>query len=136
MWFLHAEQDRFTPLGAEKWIEAFHKVEALTITYVFELEGGSAGKWQERDLRKICRGRPVKFIRRSTDKVSRQGAISSDVEGDMFIMFRAGWNAMLINHLVNFPSKDWHDDLVDAAQIAHQFLTVGKKPKAKVRTTT
>ena len=121
VWVLDVEQKRMTPLKIDKYILSYHESEPRNITYVFEQEPGSAGKIMAHKYRQLCRGRRVKIIKPITDKVTRAGPSSSDLEGGLVRILKATWNPTFIAHLVNFPSDEWHDDIVDAFVMMHQI---------------
>ncbi len=131
-YFLHAEQSQLSPMGVEDFIINFHETEDKDIPYIFEQEPGQSGKAQIVYFKRLLKGRAVYGLTAgqqanalatfSKDKITRASPLSSDAEGGLLVMVRAAWNTPLLTALVNFPSEQWHDDLVDAAALCHHFL--------------
>jgi predicted phage terminase large subunit-like protein len=105
----------------------------MDVIFVIEQEPGQSGKAQVQQWQRRLKGRQVIGYRPTTDKVARAGPFSTILEAGGAWMLRAAWNGMLLNHLSNFPSPDWHDDLIDAMTMAYYGLTAGSVKTKVVR---
>jgi predicted phage terminase large subunit-like protein len=90
---------------------------------VIEREPGSGGKDSAADSQSILDAYGVRFEAPQTNKVARAGNFSARAEGERGVyLVRAPWNTAYVDELVNFPTKGWHDDRVDASSGAFNWL--------------
>ena len=62
------------------------------------------------------------------NKAERSKPLSSYAEAGNVKIVKGHWNAAYLNELVPFPSKDVHDDQVDASSGAFAFLSTKRGP--------
>ncbi len=131
LWVLDAMQDRLSPMAVEKLVIHYHETEPMEVMFAFEQEPGQAGKAQIQRFQLMLKGRKVIGVRSTKDKVQRAGSLSSICETGEVRILKRPWNASWINHMINFPSPDWHDDYPDASSLCYTGL-VNIPPAAKV----
>jgi predicted phage terminase large subunit-like protein len=86
---------------------------------------GQAGKEQAESYVTLLNGYPVMVVRETGSKVSRADPFAAQWQNGMVDVVRGNWNEAFFGELEAFPSKDVHDDQVDAVSGAyHQLLTV------------
>jgi len=106
------------------------------VSIVFEEEPGSAGKklihYYNTDLLKKFRVHGVKT--NSKDKLTRAKPFLKAIEeGRVYIISGGYWIGDLLDELKSFGTELIHDDMVDAAVVAFNFLDEGKSnPHARV----
>jgi predicted phage terminase large subunit-like protein len=88
------------------------------ILQIFEREPGATGAAYLNHIRQMIG--PIGVVPRNKDKVAHVRPLSALAEQGKLKILRGPWNALLISRLTGFP--DGHDDLVDAAATAYNYL--------------
>jgi hypothetical protein len=88
-----------------------------------EQEPGSSGKSLVQRFASLLAGWPFSAQRVTGDKVTRASPFSSQVEAGRVALVRAPWNTAFLEELEAFPHHGSHDDQVDAASAAFEWLT-------------
>ncbi len=127
IWVVDSYQEDTSPAGQQRLLLSYHESEPRNIAFCIPQDPGQAGKKQAVDYANLLQGRTVYTIPRQRDKVFYSGPLSAAFEFDQVRILKAPWNPEFINHLSNFPSPRWHDDLVDAANDAFYALTTWMK---------
>jgi len=115
---------RDTAAGVYKKIEHTRDVDGKTVTIGFEQEPGSASK-REIDTLKTTMFMGYSFYSETSSgsKVVRAKTFSAACENGLVNLIRGHWNHEFIQELVNFPDPKWHDDQVDSATGAFNYLS-------------
>lgn len=87
---------------------------------------GSAGKMEIEHFVKELKGFKIEILETSKDKVTRALPVSAQAEFGNIDVLRGDWNEEFFKELENFPSKDYHDDIVDTLSGAYEK---GKKSR-------
>jgi predicted phage terminase large subunit-like protein len=124
-YFLDLNHFRKTPGGVEAEMVATAEQDGKDCDILLEQEPGSAAKREaDRFKRELFKG--YKFTAETTsgkgDKVNRAKPLSGGCERGWVYMKKAPWNMKVISELVNFPDPEKHDDIVDAAAAAYNYL--------------
>lgn len=127
IWVVDSFQEDTSPAGQQRLLLNYHHSEPREVAFCIPQDPGQAGKKQAVDYANLLQGRVVYTIPRNRDKVFYAGPLSAAFEFDQVRILKAPWNAEFINHLTNFPSVNWHDDIVDAANDCFYALTTWMK---------
>jgi predicted phage terminase large subunit-like protein len=125
---------RETPAGVYRKIEHIRDVDGKNVTIGMEQEPGSAAK-REIDALKTTMFKGYSFHAETSSgsKVVRAKTFSAACENGLVYLIRGHWNHEFIQELVNFPDPKWHDDQVDSATGAFNYLSrKGAKKKFDV----
>lgn len=121
---------RETPAGVYKKMEFTRDIDGHNVTVGLEQEGGSAAKREIDTLRTtMFKGYSFYSETSSGSKVVRAKAFSAACENGLVSLIRGQWNHEFIRELVNFPDPKWHDDQVDSATGAFNYLSGRSKSK-------
>ena len=123
IWITDAFQDRVSAAGAERLLLGYHNTEPNNVAFAIPQDPGQAGKAQAIRFTKLLEGRTVFKVPRSRDKIFYSGPLATALENGNIRLLQAPWNALYLNHMCNFPSAHWHNDLVDASNDAYIHLT-------------
>lgn len=115
---------RFTPGELDELVLATAKRDGRDVPVALEEEPGSAGKIVSAHFRRLLKGWAVIAVRPTTNKVARAYSLASYAQAGRVILLRRPWNQAFLDELKAFPNGD-HDDQVDAATGAYNFLTGG-----------
>lgn len=126
----HVEYFRCTPGTRDKRLQAIASQDGLGTVQAFWQDPGQAGKSQRDYLAALLRGNRVRFKVASKDKETYAGPASSDAEHGRIKVLRGAWNDWFFGQLEAFPSKNVHDDAVDALSRSHLEIT---KPEQDIR---
>jgi len=88
------------------------------ILQIFEREPGATGAAYLNHIRQMIG--PIGVVPRNKDKIAHVKPLSALAERGKLKILRGPWNALLISRFTSFP--DGHDDLVDAAATAYNYL--------------
>lgn len=102
-------------------------------TQVLEEDGGQAGKMEVQYLTAQLAGYPVDTRRVTRAKEIRATPFSSQCQAGNVKVIRAPWNEEFFSELEGFPSKDTHDDQVDAASGAFNYLCESDMNRPRAR---
>lgn len=83
---------------------------------------GQAGKEQAQSYKKMLQGFKVKTERVTGDKETRSEGLSAEWQSGNVYLVRGKWNAEYLKVMNSFPSKEIHDDDVDASNDAYSEL--------------
>lgn len=92
-----------------------------------EQEGGSSGKMAIRGITRNLQGYAVEGVHPTGDKATRARPYAAMLGNGYARIIEAAWTQAFIDELSQFPDGA-HDDCVDAASSAHEFLTGGAGP--------
>lgn len=127
-YILDVQHFRATAAEVYKRMEETATIDGKSVTVGMEQEGGSAAKREIEILKRtLFSGFAFKGETSSGSKVIRSKLFSAACENGLVYLVRGYWNHEFINELVNFPSKDYHDDQVDSASAAYNFLAEKSK---------
>jgi predicted phage terminase large subunit-like protein len=94
-----------------------------TVTTIIPQDPGQAGKDQAQSLTSFLAGFKVKSIRETGPKETRAEPLSAQWQNGNVDILEGHWNRQYLQEMSNFPSKEHHDDLVDASSGAFLELT-------------
>jgi len=115
---------RGNPGEVKRKVKATAEMDGQSVTIRIPQDPGQAGKAQVDDLTNELRGYRVVAKPITGDKVQRFGPFSSQAEREgRVVLVRGPWNAGYTSELEGFPSKDFHDDRVDATSDGFDTLT-------------
>lgn len=80
---------------------------------------GSAGKGEIENFVKIFSGYKIEILQTTDDKITRALPVSAQAEHGNIDVLRGDWNESFFSELENFPSKNYHDDIVDCLSGAY-----------------
>lgn len=136
LYILDVVRDRVSPETLLNIIRNTATQDGVSVAIGIEKEGGSSGQMDERTHIKNLLGFNARFYKplgvkghKGERKIIDAKPVSAQAERGNIKVLRAKWNTALFNELVNFPSKDYHDDQVDALSGAFGML-VGLKNTA------
>ena len=111
------------PLGVQKLIRSIAERDGKSVPIRMEQEPGSSGVGViDQYTREILQGWDFKGLRSTGDKAERAKPFSAQCEAGNVRLLRASWNNDFLNELGAFPSREAHDDQVDAASGAFREL--------------
>lgn len=109
----------------DKMIKQTAELDGLDTLHLFEQEGGSGGKDQILAIVTMLKAyRAGRFPNKGRNKVLRADQLASQSEVGNIKLVRGAWNRDFIEELRKFGPKAKHDDQVDAASIAFNYLSV------------
>jgi len=115
---------RENPAGVYKMIEYTRDLDGKRVDIGMEQEGGSAAKREIDTLKKtMFEGYSFRGETSSGSKVVRAKLFSSACENRLVYLVRGSWNHEFVTELVNFPDPKFHDDQVDSAAAAFNYLS-------------
>jgi len=122
-YILDVKRFRMTPEATELKILQTAQQDGFDVPIWFEEEPGSAGKHLiDYYARNVLKGYTVRGNRETGSKALRANPVSSAAERGYVKLLEAPWNSTLLDELVMFPTKDYHDDQVDALSGAFRML--------------
>ena len=114
---------RERPLGVERLVRSVAERDGVAVPIRMEQEPGSSGvAVTDRYGRDILQGWDFKGLRSTGDKAERAKPFSAQCEAGNVRLVRAAWNSDFVNELAAFPTREAHDDQVDAASGAFREL--------------
>ena len=128
------DQVRFQghPLTNEKRVRATAEADGLNVYIREEQEPGSSGKSIiDHYMRNVLNGFMYDGIRSTGSKEARATAYSGAVKAHNVLVMRAHWNRDFLNEHEAFPMGG-HDDQVDSAAGAFNFLQLGRRARLLV----
>ena len=126
IYILDVVRDRLTPENLLKIMRNTATQDGVTVHIGIELEGGSSGKLDESVHIANLTGYVARSFKPMKNKLTRALPISAQCEAGNVKVVNAKWNRAFFNELVNFPSKQYHDDQIDALSGAFNMLVVFK----------
>lgn len=136
LYILDVVRDRVSPETLLNIMRNTATQDGVSVAIGIEKEGGSSGQMDERTHIKNLLGFNARFYKplgvkghKGERKIIDAKPVSAQAERGNIKVLRAKWNTAFFNELVNFPSKDYHDDQVDALSGAFGML-VGLKNTA------
>jgi len=131
----HFDQRKFciTDVQRGRWssgrvdlnMAATAQADGQDVEIIIEQEPGSAGVKVVKDTQRSLAGYPVRVERPTGDKAVRAIPLSAAAERGEIFLLRGSWNEAFINELCAFDDEDWHDDQVDAASQAYNWVNRG-----------
>jgi len=118
----HVESIRGTPNAVETTIKNTAALDGRNCPVRVEQDPGSAGKMEANYYVRILAGYDVKACPATKDKETRAKPFSSQAEAGNVYLVKGSWNEEYLTELESFPSKDVHDDQVDASSGAFNDL--------------
>lgn len=105
-------------------IAAIASQDGPSVAVRWELEGGSAGKIVEQQLKSLVRGYDARAVKPLGDKLSRFLPVATLAQQGRFSLLRAPWNDVYLNSLQSFDgsSQPLVNDLTDATSGAYHEL--------------
>lgn len=82
-------------------------------------DAGSAGKGEIETFVKMLAGYTVEILKTTDDKLTRAKPVSAQAEHGNILVLKGDWNEEFFKELENFPSKGYHDDIVDVLSGAY-----------------
>jgi len=120
---LDVQRFRLSPEATELKIKQTAIDDGYHVNVFIEEEPGSAGKHLiDHYARTVLKGYAVRGNRETGSKVLRANPVSSAAERGNICLIEAPWNGIFLDELVMFPTKDYHDDQVDAFSGAFRML--------------
>ena len=113
-------------------IRAVAEADGNAVSIGLPQDPGQAGKSQIMFLTQMLAGFRVSATPETGSKLLRAGAVASQVSNGAMAMRRAGWNAVFLDELANFPNGR-KDDQVDALSRAFTMLLSASGPARFVR---
>jgi predicted phage terminase large subunit-like protein len=110
------------PAGVEALIKRTAVADGRTCHINIPQDPAAAGKIVLANYRQLLAGWPVSGQPETGDKEDRARPFSAQVEAGNILVVAAPWNEEFFNELESFPVGG-HDDIVDAADGAYNFLT-------------
>lgn len=99
-----------------------------SVPVVIEQQPGGAGKvWSNRWKRDVLPGFQTKLVAPQGSKVWRADGYAGRQQDGQVHLVLADWNAAFVAEHAQFPDNCDHDDQVDAAALAYNFLTGHRK---------
>lgn len=128
----HIVRFQGSPAEVEDRIKQTARIDGHGVMIRMEQEPGSAGKTViDNYSRMVLRGYNFDGMRSSGDKATRAAALSSYVRHGHVTIKNANWNRDFLDELQLFP-RGAHDDQVDAASGAFNFICLGPKVRVLV----
>ena len=122
-YILDVRRFRQSPEKTEESVKWTASLDGYSTYIGIEEEPGSSGKIvTSHYIRNVLRGYPVKEHRETGNKVLRANPVSSAAERELIYIVEGPWNKDLLEELVMFPNKGYHDDQVDALSGAFRML--------------
>lgn len=120
---LDVKRFRLSPEATELIIHQLAVQDGYVTNIFIEEEPGSAGKYLiDYYSRDILKGYAVRGNRETGSKTIRANTASAAAERGNVKLVQAPWNSKFLDELVMFPTKDYHDDQVDAFSGAFRML--------------
>lgn len=94
------------------------------VPILFEQEPGSSGKAQIAYFQKMLAGWTVKGIPSTGDKTTRAGPLASQAQAGDVMLVEGPWVLDFLAEADVFPTKGVHDDCIDAASGAFDYLAM------------
>lgn len=88
---------------------------------------GQAGKEQAESYRRMLSGYRVVTERVTGDKETRSEALSAEWQKGNVYLVKGPWNAEYLRMMNSFPTKEVHDDVVDASNDAYSEIKHGSR---------
>lgn len=127
-WVVDIQRARLTPGGVQDLILQTAKLDGPGVSIRMEQEPGSSGKSIIHQYRRLLTGYDFDGVLPTGDKTVRARPLSAAVKAGNVSLVLGGWVADFLGELEAFPFGS-HDDQVDAASGAFEFLTgVRAKP--------
>jgi predicted phage terminase large subunit-like protein len=125
----HVQRFRADPHETQTRIRNTATQDGQGITIGLSQDPGQAGKWEVQHLVRALDGWPIVTHREEGDKVQRAKPFSAQAGASNVTLLRGPWNEDFLRELENFPSREWHDDQVDAVSnaywvLAHSMMTM------------
>lgn len=128
-------RERMAPSGVEKLVAQTASEDGPAVAIRMEQEPGSSGKTvADQFARYVVPGYDFKAIAPSGDKEVRARPFAAAVDNGNVHLVRSRWQTDWLDEISSFPEACDHDDQVDSAVGAFNFLTdLGGKQKRKPR---
>ncbi|HEU4752054.1 MAG TPA: phage terminase large subunit [Armatimonadota bacterium] len=128
VYLLDVQRVRATPGAVEKLIRQTAELDRDrhgSVDTLMEEEGGSSGiAVTDHYARRVLLGFPFRGIRSTGPKEERAKPFSAQAEAGNVRLVRGPWNHDWLNELVAFPNPEVHDDQVDSASGAFNYLAM------------
>lgn len=122
-YILDVQRARTTPLRLSNLILQTAALDGKSVPIRMEQEPGSSGVTVIDAFTRRLAGYDFRGLRSTGDKAERAKPYSAQVEAGNVFLVAGPWNNDFLNEHPPFPSPSVHDDQVDAASGAMQFLT-------------
>lgn len=113
---------RGTPLEVEQRIKNVAIQDGRNCIVGIEQDPGQAGVKDAQSFVKLLDGYNVRIFKVDKDKETRAKPLSAQCEGGNVKMLIADWNDCFFNEAEAFPSKDFHDDQIDAGSGSYNYF--------------
>jgi predicted phage terminase large subunit-like protein len=113
---------RERPLGVRRLVLATALEDGDSVSVRMEQEPGSAGVAVIEDYARALAGFDFAGVRSSGGKVERAKPFSAMCEAGQVRLLKKPWNAAYLEELALFPSREAHDDQVDASSGAFREI--------------
>jgi len=132
---MDVQRARLKPNKVEELVQQTALQDGKMTPIRMEQEGGSSGKIAiDNFARNVLPGFDFDGIRPSGDKQLRATPMASASSKGNVILCRAAWNGAWLDELTSFPEVNDHDDQVDSASGAFNFIAdLGFGQKSKLR---
>lgn len=117
------ERERLNPAEVEKLMVQTAARDGASVEICIEQEGGASGKAIINHYTNLLLGYNVHGISSTGSKEEYAKPLSAAIENKKVKMLRGQWNKPLLDEMIVFPIKDFHDDQVDACSKAFARLT-------------
>lgn len=121
-WVIDVVRGRWDTAERNRVIRQTAEMDGPACRQIVPQDPGAGGKDMAASLVRLLAGFPVKAVRVTGDKQTRADPLSAQVNAGNVDIVRAGWNAVFLEELRQFPAGA-HDDQVDAAADAFAALT-------------
>jgi len=131
---LDVVRGRHNPGGVEDMIRATAEQDGKDVTIWQWQDPGAAGKADAAHYqRSVTQGYTLRTEVAAKSKTAYAGPPSSACAHGNLAMVRAPWNNAVLSVLEAFPSKNAHDDDVDALSLAYMAIVGGQDPIERLR---
>jgi predicted phage terminase large subunit-like protein len=115
---------QLSPGESEKRIKSTAELDTKAVPVDIPDDPAAGGKYMVRDLVTLLSGWVVRATKPMFSKEARANALAVQAEHGNVLIVRGEWTEAFLDELCNFPNAR-HDDQVDAASSAFNFLTTG-----------
>jgi predicted phage terminase large subunit-like protein len=113
---------RERPLGVRRLVASVADEDGEAVAIRMEQEPGSSGVAVIDDYVRLLAGYDFRGVRSTGDKAERAKPFSAQCEAGQVRLLKGPWNAAYLDELALFPSREAHDDQVDASSGAFREI--------------
>lgn len=123
-YLLDVKRARVRPEGVEALIGQTAEEDGVAVAVRMEQEPGSSGKAViDQYARFVLNGKDFMGVRSTGDKLTRARPFASAVANGNVRLVRGSWLSTWLDEVCSFPEASDHDDQVDSATGAYNFLS-------------